>query len=91
MYLILHTASFKEQLQARMSYLWTEKHQGCIGSTAGQRLPSYGQFSELLQEDENSTGTVCQGTEHRHQRNTKILPLTGAVGLECLTLKPEQG
>lgn len=49
--------------RARRRYLWTGKPLGCIDSSAVRTPPSCGRSSELLLAVENSTGTVCRGTQ----------------------------
>lgn len=41
------------------THLWTGTRQGCTGSSAGQRPPSYGRSSVLPQGAGSSTGTAC--------------------------------
>lgn len=51
-------------------YLWTGKPQGCTSSSAGQRPPSCGRSSGLLQGGGSSRGTACGRDEPRVDART---------------------
>lgn len=55
---IIKVHYYTSYLTPTHTYLWTERRQDCIDSSAGQRLPSFDRSSELRPVTENSTETV---------------------------------